>query len=274
VVKKGVQIEKETTVRNGSLAELIDITKSAEDPHEVLADCKARALHELERLYDNDNDKERIILDFKECILVRLTPTIKAADDDLEFERQLRTETSQSAENFTCVDTGLETSPGVRKEDWVGKDGVGRVVHIKLDRPASRIHVIENFASVEECEAIEEEAAKDLHIASTADGKGGTKISVGRKAWQAGIRPKFTPEGDPLDGNLIASLSGRVYEYTNHVLDLNLSHHGQEPLMSIQYFGRGYNDTEPDRYTPHCDGKCEGRKHIFGSRMATMVIYW
>ena len=43
--------------------------------------------------------------------------------------------------------------------------------------------------------------------------------------------------------------------------------------MSIQYFGRGFNDTEPDRYTPHCDGECTGNPHKFGTRVATMVMY-
>ena len=43
--------------------------------------------------------------------------------------------------------------------------------------------------------------------------------------------------------------------------------------MSIQYFGRGLNDTSPDRYTPHCDGDCDGLPHKPGTRMATMVMY-
>lgn len=33
------------------------------------------------------------------------------------------------------------------------------------------------------------------------------------------------------------------------------------------------NDTEPDRYTPHCDGECTGMEHRQGTRMATMVMY-
>ena len=41
----------------------------------------------------------------------------------------------------------------------------------------------------------------------------------------------------------------------------------------IQYFGRGRNDSEPDRYTPHCDGECTGDKHKSGTRMATIVTY-
>lgn len=43
--------------------------------------------------------------------------------------------------------------------------------------------------------------------------------------------------------------------------------------MSIQYFGRGLEDKEPDRYTPHCDGECTGNNFKPGNRMATMVIY-
>ncbi len=43
--------------------------------------------------------------------------------------------------------------------------------------------------------------------------------------------------------------------------------------MSIQYFGRGYNDTEPDRYTPHCDARCDGTSHFHGARVASLVMY-
>lgn len=53
------------------------------------------------------------------------------------------------------------------------------------------------------------------------------------------------------NGDPIARLSRRVYDYTNYVLGLDIDEHGQEDLMSIQYFGRGANDTAPDRYTPH-----------------------
>ena len=99
---------------------------------------------------------------------------------------------------------------------------------------------------------MEDEASSKLHKASTADGKGGTTISVNRKAMQASIHPAWAKEQE---GDLIATLSRRVYDYTNEALGLGIEEKGQEPLMSIQYFGQGYNDTTPDRYTPHCDGK-------------------
>jgi hypothetical protein len=43
--------------------------------------------------------------------------------------------------------------------------------------------------------------------------------------------------------------------------------------MSIQYFGRGLDDTETDRYMPHCDGQCDGLKFQNAGRVATMVMY-
>ena len=268
-------------VDKNALLDRIDL-ENVVDPKEVIKACEERSIQRLNRL-ENDDEKdhdvesimEEIQNELHECLTVGIAPSLKALNDKVEFERSLRLEASNIAENFTCVNTGLESSPDVKTEDWLSeKDGVTRTVHKKLDRMASRIHVVDDFASPEECAAMEEEANKDLHVASTADGKGGTRISAARKAMQAGIRPKFTHDGEPLDGNLISVLSARVYEYTNHVLGLNLTHHGQEPLMSIQYKGRGRHDIEPDRYTPHCDGRCNGEKLQFGGRMATMVIYW
>jgi len=286
-IKEGVEIlatsasknSQTTKVRN--LIQHIDLNK-VENPMDTLTACKERATGRFHELEENDNydqnDYDSITKeihdDLHDCMTVGLAPRIKASYDEIEFERTLRMEASFIAENFTCVNTDLESSPDVITEEWTSeKDGVMRVVHKKLERPASRIHVVEHFASPEECKAMEEAAQQDLHVASTADGKGGSRVSAARKAMQAGIQPKFTPEGEPLDGSLISILSKRVYEYTNHVLDMDLSHHGQEPLMSIQYFGRGRHDIEPDRYTPHCDGRCNGEDHLVGGRMATMVIY-
>mmetsp|Transcript_44954 Transcript_44954/g.50400 ORF Transcript_44954/g.50400 Transcript_44954/m.50400 type:complete len:475 (-) Transcript_44954:145-1569(-) len=275
IIKKGIEIEtvKPTNDKTNLLLDDIDL-RIVEDPMHILTQCKERATKLFQNIDGDEKMMQKINDELHDCITVGLAPQIKASKDEVDFERTLRLEASNIAENFTCVNVGLESSPDVATEEWTSsQDNVTRTVHKKLDRPASRIHVVENFASLSECEAMEIEAEKDLHIASTADGKGGTKISLGRKAMQAGISPLFTAEGDPLDGNLIATLSGRVYEYVNHVLDMNISHHGQEPLMSIQYSGRGKHDIEPDRYTPHCDGRCTGENHVYGGRMATTVIY-
>lgn len=133
---------------------------------------------------------------------------------------------------------------------WTARDNVERTVHVKLDRSASRIHLVENFISAEECQAMQDEAAETLHDATVADGKGGHRLSEARKAMQAGIKVRWEKEAE---GDPIARLSRRVYDYTEHVLGLGIDEKGQEDLMSIQYFGRGRNDTQPDRYTPVSD---------------------
>lgn len=286
IIKKGVDIETVQPKRlkekenADTLLNEIDL-EIVEDPKETLAACKARAtelLHEIEGRnisVDTKSMKDRINQELHDCITVGFAPRIKASMDEIEFERLLRVDASWALENFTCANAGTESSPDVRTDQWTSLvDDVTRTVHVKLDRPASRIHLIENFASPAECDAMEKEAEKGLHVASTADGKGGTKVSIARKAMQAGIKPKFEDEnGNPVVGNSIADLSNRVYEYTNRVLDMNITYHGQEPLMSIQYFGRGKHDQIPDRYTPHCDGTCTGAQHTYGGRMATTVIY-
>merc|ERR1712151_498992 len=74
-------------------------------------------------------------------------------------------------------------------------------------------------------------------------------------------------------GNPIAVLSRRVFEYSNNVTGFDIDEFGQEGLMSIQYEGRGVMEKKPDRYMPHCDGDCSGLPHKQGRRVATMVMY-
>lgn len=233
--------------------------------------CKDQAKKTLEDAAGDSIKETKVLEGFNSCLAKGLAPKLLQAEEELNFQSGVREEVAVKMENFTCANPHLETSADIRSYEWISeRDSVSRTVHVKFDRPAARIHLVENFASPEECSAMEEAASAKLHRASTADGKGGSQFSESRKAMQASIRPKFELEEK---GDRIATLSRRVYDYTNHVLNLNISEAGQEPLMSIQYAGRGKNDTQPDRYTPHCDGDCVGKPHVAGSRMATMVIY-
>lgn len=242
------------------------------DPEKLAEKCRTDAKSILGGANGDTRIEKDAMNSLVACLKDAATAKLKEEEDELEFQFDLRDSTAFAIENFTCTDTSLESSPDVDQQEWTSeKDGVTRKVHVKLERAASRIHVIANFAYPEECDAMAETAAPRLHVASVADGKGGIEFSNSRKAKQAGIHPQWQHEKE---GDLVTRLSRRVYDYTNHALGLNVSEHGQEPLMSIQYFGRGHNDTEPDRYTPHCDGVCTGAPHKSGSRMATVVIYW
>jgi 2OG-Fe(II) oxygenase superfamily len=203
------------------------------------------------------------------CVEGGVASALERVNEEIAFQASVRKDIAATLENYTCVDDSLNSTADITTSSWLNPlENKAYQVHIKHERVASKIHLIQDFITPEECEAMEKQAASTLHRATVADGKGGSQLSENRKAMQAGITvPWNTPE------HPISKLSRRVYDYTNHVLDLDIAEHGQEDLMSIQYFGRGRNDTEPDRYTPHCDGDCTGAQHKIGTRVATMVMY-
>jgi hypothetical protein len=243
------------------------------EAQELVSQCQAAAKSKLSSS-STTADAALTLLAMDElvaCVESGVTKTLSRANEELAFQGKIRKDMAAQMENYTCVDLGLNTSDPVEVSSWSGaKDHKQRSVQIMLDRPASKIRVIENFITQDECKAMEESAAAKLHRATVADGKGGSHFSEHRKAMQAGIR---VPWKEEVNENLIARLSRRVYDYTEHVLGLGIQEFGQEDLMSIQYFGRGENDTAPDRYTPHCDGECTGMPFKTGNRMATMVLY-
>jgi hypothetical protein len=138
---------------------------------------------------------------------------------------------SNHMENRTCLDPALgSSSDDLYNETWVNQ-GKQHVVHVKLNRPASRVHVIDDFISAEECQAIERGTVSRLARAIIADGKGGVTHLSARRSLQAIIHVNWTSE---IDGDPTATVLRRVYNYTNHVLGLNISERGQEPPAVIQ----------------------------------------
>lgn len=248
-----------------------DQIKAKREAQSLVATCQEKAKVRLQNA-KGDSDKTMAAMnDLVSCVEVGVTDTLSKANEELAFQAKVRQEMAKKMENYTCKDLSLDTSDPLEEQVWRGaQDRKTRKVQVMMDRPASKIHVIDSFIDPEECAAMEEAARPKLHKASVADGKGGSHFSEHRKAMQAGIKVPWAKEAS---GNLIARLSRKVYDYTEHVLGLGIDEFGQEDLMSIQYKGRGINDTQPDRYTPHCDGECTGMPHKLGTRMATMVLY-
>jgi 2OG-Fe(II) oxygenase superfamily len=249
----------------------------------LLKGCQEAARERLEAAGSDKKEAEAAMTALLTCVETGVATELERVHEEISFQATVRKDIAALLENYTCSDSELESTPDVRADtwtppSWVVNNETGQVetnsplnVHIKLDRPASRIHVIENFIRQDECDAMEQQAAPSLHRATVADGKGGHRVSEARKAMQAGITVPWDEESAD---HPIARVSRRVYDYVNHVLGLDIKEHGQEDLMSIQYFGKGLNSTEPrDRYMPHCDGDCTGAPHKFGQRMATVVMY-
>ena len=237
-----------------------------ESAEELLNECEEDVLEQVE---DNDLSAVDAIDMLKECVSAGVATEMEKANEEIAFQSQIRKKMGETFENSTCADYDLPTSEPEDEKTWYADDGIGRPVQVLLDRPASKVHVVKNFISVDECHAMEDAARPILHKATVADGKGGSELSPNRKAMQAGIKIPWHLEEE---GNLLTTLSRRVYDYVNNVLDMDIEENGQEDLMSIQYEGRGEGDEEPDRYMPHCDGDCNGMPFKPGNRMATMVI--
>ena len=222
-----------------------DQIRAREEAEDLVSYCKEAAKARLASAGNDPALALAAIEEMTECVEGGVAESISKANEEISFQTRIRQEMAAKMENYTCVDPDLNTTEPVRDEVWSGSaDGIQRKVQVMLDRPTSRIHVIENFIMPDECNAMEDMAQPKLHRATVADGKGGSHFSEHRKALQAGIKVPWSEEEE---GNAIARISRRVYDYNNHVLGLDIDEFGQEDLMSIQYFGRGKDDETPDR---------------------------
>ena len=180
------------------------------------------------------------------CMEEQASTVIMDMDAKLSIQTSVLKQLSTMAENYTCADPLKETSEATETRTWE-YEGVSRDVGILHNRPSSQIHIIHDFISAEECEAIRKAAEPTLHRGTVADGAGGSKLSENRKAWQAGVTYDVENPNDP-----ILMVKKRLFAYTNNVTGYGIELPGQEDLMSIQYFGSGVDNPTPDRYTPHC----------------------
>lgn len=235
-VKKGLELEH----GDGS-------TKPHFKADEIVDRCKKSAKDQLSAGYPTNVVLKRM----SDCVEAATLEVLQTMTEEKIFEARLRDSIAATTEDYTCADETMETTKTEEIHQWTYKNDNPRKSHLLFERPDSKIHLVEDFISPEECAAIQAAAAPQLHRGTVADGKGGSKLSDHRKAMQAGIRIPWELEEE---GNPLTKLFRRIYAYTNHATGFGIKVEGQEDLMSIQYFGRGSTDEAPDRYKPHCDG--------------------
>lgn len=234
--------------------------------NDILDTCRLQA---LDSLANDPDDVVSSIEQLIECAETNVARMIKKSNEEVTFQATVREKMGDLLENYTCADFSLETTEAIEIKTWNYK-GNKYTSHMMHERKNSKIYMVEDFITEDECKAMNDAASHKLHQATVADTDGGSRLTESRKAKQAGIKVPWNKE---LFGNHIATLSRRVFDYTNYVTNFKLQEHGQEDLMFIQYEGRGEDDPEPDRYMPHCDGDCVGRPHRKGTRVASMVMY-
>jgi hypothetical protein len=204
-------------------------TNARKDASQITENCNKQASEEMISGVPSDKILDRMA----ECLAQQSAKRILDATDNVYFERKLRKKMAAAYENYTCMDFDLPTTEAIEESTWEDpKSGEIYTTHIMLDRPASMIHVIEDFITDEECDAMEEAASPMLEKAVVANGAGGNEISPNRKALQAGITVPWRLE---VEKHPITTISRRVYDYVNDALGLEIDEHGQESLMSIQY---------------------------------------
>jgi hypothetical protein len=168
VVKRGLKVEQ---------VEEEDVEGPRNpDADEIVFRCRLSADTALARGAPID----KVMQDMLDCMEERTTEAIIVKSEELHFQSDLRKKLSSIAENYTCTDPTRETTEPIRTEVWT-HNGVTRQVGILHDRPSSQIHILHNFISREECDAVERAAKPLLHRGTVADGKGGSRMSDHRK---------------------------------------------------------------------------------------------
>ncbi|CAE7566213.1 P4ha1 [Symbiodinium microadriaticum] len=152
----------------------------------------------------------------------------------------------------------MESSAPVRTET-VRIQNKDLTVNVMLDMKAAKIWTVEDFITDEECKILQAHGKPRLARATVAGEDGLGTVSQSRKAQQASYNP--SGQSDPL-----WKLYERVFEFTKKKANYNLDYPGQEGFTIIQY-------NVDDQYTPHCDGACDGSKHLPKGRVATAVMY-
>jgi hypothetical protein len=168
VVRQGLQVER--------LQEENDDHATNPEASEMVFRCRIAADTALAR----NVPINQVFKDMEKCLEKKTVEALITKSEELQFQSELRKKLSSMAENYTCSDRALPTSEPVRETIWT-HHGVTRKVGILHDRPSSQIHVLHNFISREECDAVQKAAQPLLHRGTVADGKGGSRMSENRK---------------------------------------------------------------------------------------------
>ena len=169
VVKRGLQVERPDPVTA--------LPPVNPDASELVFRCRISADNALAK---GREPMSRILDELAQCLEKRTAELIMVKNEQLNFESQLRKHISHLAENYTCSDPNRDTTEPVRETAWTHR-GVARRIGILHDRPSSQIHILHNFISRDECDAVERAAKPILHRGTVADGKGGSRMSENRK---------------------------------------------------------------------------------------------
>lgn len=196
--------------------------------------------------------------EFNRCFADRISKDVAKGKKNNSRLKTYRDLMATRLRNYTCYDDSLNTSLALRSTVF-NVDNASYNSDILYEMSQAKIWTVQNFITEEECNILMEYGRPRLLTATVAGEDGLPSVSVSRRAQQAAYL--MNSPDDPL-----VALKRRVLEMTNLMTGYNLDLPGQEDLTIIQY-------NEDDLYAPHCDGACDGSKHIPGGRVASAIMY-
>jgi len=234
-----------------------DISRAMKGANDITSPCEKTVVSSL----DSDDvfdlaSATSIAEEMMECVRSGMAEKFGALNREMDFQASIRTSMADLIDRYACNDQSLNVTTPVNTDHWMSIDGEYRQVDVMLDRNYAKIHVVKNFISEDECGAIKHQVGHRLYAGPDQTVKLGS-LAV---PWN-------------LKRNPVSGVGRRIFEYTNHATKYDLGIEGQEDLMVIKYTGRGSGEARPDKYMPHCDEDCKGKRQTKGNRVATMVMH-
>lgn len=231
------------------MLELEDDKKRAqEQASNVVQECKAKF---AERTEAGSEDPYKLLEEMTECIQSSVEDTMEEKKEEIDFQASVRKNLGERLAVYACADVNATTSESTENITWT-YDKTRYDVKVLLDRPASKIHLVEKFISPEACKAAE-------------------KLIKMKKVNEGGLQAKKGSVAFPNDEDSeLGRLASKIYQYVEDELDASLELEEREELFMLHYQGK---KKKPDQYEPHCDGKCDGEDVENGDRIATFIMY-
>jgi len=223
-----------------------DKKRAHEQANAVVQECKAKF---EER--QGKQDPYELLEEMTACIQSSVNQTLEEKKEEIDFQTQVRSKLGERLAVYACSDVNATTSESIENSTWT-YDKKRYDIKVLLDRPASKIQLIENFVTADECKAAEK-AIKTKQVNEN-----------GLTAKKGGVA--FPKEEE----NELSKIASRIYAYVEEELDADLEVEDREELFMIHYQGDKKN---PAQYEPHCDGKCDGSDVKQGDRIATVIMY-
>lgn len=225
-----------------------DKTKARDQAGEIVRDCKAQ-------FAEKKGDPYKLLEELSECFEASVNKSVSLKDDEKKFNAEIRTSLGTRLADYICTDVNATTSAPIKNQTWTFEDEEFDV-RVMMDRPHIKVHLVEDFITPEECQAVERLiTTKRVDANGLLAKKGGISFLSAEK------------------DSVLSSLESRMYTYANEELGVVLESEESEELYLLHYEGRGEDDAKPDQYAVHCDGKCDGSDVKRGDRIATMILY-